>query len=147
MWLTMSVKVQRVTASGGTGVNTESSPGHRKCPWPPSPGLSPRPGSLTSGVCHLAPKGSMFSFKFVFKWFLLDLNQSRHKKGSYDLLSHFRLILGGEWMIERMNKKPKGQTARYRAGAGTRGLEIERQMYLKSPWSISFLLTAALWFC
>lgn len=47
-------------------------------------------------------------------------------------------------MIERMNKKPKGQTARYRAGAGARGLEIERQMYLKSPWSISFLLTAAL---
>lgn len=47
-------------------------------------------------------------------------------------------------MIERMNKKSKGQTARYRAGTGTRGLETERQMYLKSLWSILFLLTAAL---
>lgn len=44
-------------------------------------------------------------------------------------------------MIERMNKKPKGETARYRAGTG---IEIQRQTYLKSHWSISFLLTAAL---
>lgn len=36
-------------------------------------------------------------------------------------------------------RKNKNETARCRAGTGTRGLEIERQMYLKFPWRILFL--------
>lgn len=37
------------------------------------------------------------------------------------------------------NKQTKKETAGYRARAGTRGLETERQTYLNVPWGISFL--------